>query len=128
MERTSKHVCWLAALIGMLAAGTAARADSIGITLSQTTLSGTAGSTLTFAATSAVRAAALGEDLDLPALGPERRLPLTHLLVDDLDDVRPPRHQQQPGIMSILDDEHAGQRQIADVDGVFLELGGQSPR
>ena len=51
MERTSKHVCLLAALIGMLAVGTAARADSIGITLSQSTLSATAGSTLTFAAT-----------------------------------------------------------------------------
>jgi hypothetical protein len=51
MEQTSKHVCWLAALIGMLAVGTAAQADSTGITLSRSTLSGTAGSTLTFAAT-----------------------------------------------------------------------------
>ena len=51
MMRTLKHSYVLTALIGMLAVGTEARAGSIGITLSQSTLSGTAGSTLTFAAT-----------------------------------------------------------------------------
>ena len=42
--------------------------------------------------------------------------------IDDLHGLGPARHQQQPGVMRILDDQHAAQRQVADVDGIFLEL------
>jgi hypothetical protein len=31
------------------------------------------------------------------------------------------RYQQQPGVMRVLDDKHPAERQVADVDGVFLE-------
>ena len=41
--------------------------------------------------------------------------------------IRAPRHQQQPGVMRVLDHQHLAQRQVADVDGVFLELGMQRP-
>ena len=39
--------------------------------------------------------------------------------VDDLDRVGPARHQQQPGIMRVLDDEHTAERQVADVTDPF---------
>src|SRR5215469_16787753 len=51
IERTSKHALFAAALAGLLVVSTRARADSIQISLSQSTLSGTAGSTLVFDAT-----------------------------------------------------------------------------
>src|SRR3984885_14813125 len=41
--------------------------------------------------------------------------------IDDFHNFRPARHQQQPRIMRILDDEHAAQRQVANVDGIFVE-------
>jgi len=51
IERTSKYALFAAALAGLLVVSTRARADSIQISLSQSTLSGTAGSTLVFDAT-----------------------------------------------------------------------------
>ncbi len=51
MKRTSKPALFVAALVGALVICTAARADSIGITLTETTVSGTAGSTVEFFAT-----------------------------------------------------------------------------
>ena len=42
--------------------------------------------------------------------------------IDDLHGFMPARHQQQPGVVRILDDKHAAQRQIPDVDGIFLKL------
>ena len=47
--------------------------------------------------------------------------------VDDFGRTVPAQHQQQPGVMRVLDDQHPAQRQVADVDGVFLELGVQCP-
>src|SRR6185295_14637843 len=47
--------------------------------------------------------------------------------VDDLRHLGPARHQQQPWVMRVLDDKHAAQREIADVDGVLLEPGMQRP-
>ena len=47
--------------------------------------------------------------------------------IDDLHGVVPARYQQQPWVMRILDHQHPAQRQVADVDGVFLELGMQRP-
>src|SRR5882757_6381799 len=41
--------------------------------------------------------------------------------VDQLDRAIAARHQQQPRVMRVLDDQHPAQRQVADVDGVFLE-------
>ena len=43
----------------------------------------------------------------------------------EIDDFHRPlaaRHQQQPRVMGVLDHQHPAQRQVADVDGVFLEL------
>src|SRR6202035_3411356 len=45
---------------------------------------------------------------------------LSHLVMSF--SARPPRHQQQPGVMRVLDDQHSAERQVADVDGVFLDL------
>src|SRR5664279_4610787 len=47
--------------------------------------------------------------------------------IDDLHGVVPARYQQQPWVMRILDHQHTAQRQVADVDGVFLELRMQRP-
>lgn len=56
------------------------------------------------------------------------QLRLRHLVeVDDLDGRRPPRHQQQPGIIGIVDDEDARKGQVADIDRVAFELWVQRP-
>src|ERR1043165_8484725 len=47
--------------------------------------------------------------------------------IDQFDDVGPARNQQQPGVVRIVDDEHARQRQIADAGGVAFELRVQRP-
>src|SRR6185295_14340044 len=47
--------------------------------------------------------------------------------VDDFHSTLPPRHQEQPGVMRVLDDQHLAQRQVADIDRVFFELGVQRP-
>lgn len=51
MKRKSKHAFFVGALLGVLAVCNTAQAGSIQISLSQSALSGTAGSTLTFDAT-----------------------------------------------------------------------------
>jgi len=51
MKRASKRALFVVTLMGVLAVSTALRADSIDISLSQSTLSGTAGTTLMFEAT-----------------------------------------------------------------------------
>lgn len=42
--------------------------------------------------------------------------------IDDVNDVGPARHQHQPGVMCVLHHQHAAEGQVADVDGVLLEL------
>src|SRR4051812_28174176 len=78
-------------------------------------------------------------DVELVALGDllqrardagdlRHQLRLLHLVeVDDLDRIHAPRHQQQPWIMRVLDDQDLGQRQIADVDSVLFQAGVQRP-
>ena len=63
---------------------------------------------------------------DARDLGHQLRL-LDLVEIDQLDDVGPARHQQQPGVVRVVDDQHARQRQIADARGVALELRVQRP-
>ena len=64
---------------------------------------------------------ALQRARDARDLGHQLRL-LDLVEIDDLDDVGPARHQQQPGIIGVVDDQHARQRQVADGCGVAVEL------
>ena len=59
-------------------------------------------------------------------LGHQLRL-LDLVEIDDLARRRPARHQQQPGLVGVVDDQHARQRQVADLDGVAGELRMQRP-
>ena len=59
-------------------------------------------------------------------LGHQLRL-LDLVEIDQLDDIRPARHQQQPRVVRVVDDQHARQRQIADAGGVAVELRVQRP-
>ena len=47
--------------------------------------------------------------------------------IDQIFDVRAARHQHQPGIIRVIDDKDARQRQIADVDRVLFELSVERP-
>ena len=42
--------------------------------------------------------------------------------IDDLGDAGPARHQEQPRVIGVVDQQHARQRQVADRDGVGGEL------
>jgi hypothetical protein len=47
--------------------------------------------------------------------------------VDDLDRLVPPRHQQDPRIIGVVDQQHPAERQVADRRGVALEQGIERP-
>ena len=48
---------------------------------------------------------------------------LDHVEVGDLDSQVPARHQQQPGVGGVLDQQHPAERHVADRRGVFVDFG-----
>ena len=67
---------------------------------------------------------AVGERLERAAgvgdLAHQLRL-FDHVEIGDFRGQVPARHQQQPGVGGVLDQEHAAERHVADGDGVALE-------
>ena len=61
------------------------------------------------------------------AISPSKLHLCVLLKIDELDETGQPRHEDQPRIIGVVRQQHAGERQVADRNRVLRELRMQRP-